>query len=283
MHNTPFNQTTPNYPIAPPHTQPDYLTTLRNVPNIQIDKGTNYQFPKTETLPQNMGSIGLPMMPPYQNVPPPQNKFNQKPPTAGFAPNQNNAFPNQQGPYQNISFPPSHPFNSWGKGEIPPNQSRGNPNWWPNMSQPPPSGPPPQQPPNYRPEGYSMQFPLYTHFFSPQVSKHDFNKPANSQHGGGDIFNSSNSHWGSFSGNFLGDNGNMGFNNTNQGMSMRQAMLKEAMPNAPVGPPGPPSGSVRRLPNVPMVKTIEKKVTTIKCLILAPTNPRKYYYVTKSK
>lgn len=247
----PFNQTNSNYPIPPPQTQPDYLTALRNVPNMQMDKGNNYQFPKSDSIPQNIATMGMTMMSPYQTVQPPQNKMTQKPPI----PYQSNPNNQQAAPYQNISFPPSHPFNAWNREEVPPPQARGNPSWWPNISQPPPP-PPQQQSQNYRPEGYSMHFPTYSHFLAPQsspmMSKHDFSKP-NSSQGGGDIFNSP---WSNFSSNFVGDNSNLGFNNINQNISMRQAMLKEAMPNAPVGPPGPPSSSLRRLPHVSIKSVI---------------------------
>lgn len=247
--NPSFPQANPTFPITPSHNQSDYLTALRNVPNMQIDKGGNFQFPKTDSIPQNMATMGLAMMPPYQTVQPTQNKVAQKPPSV-YPSNQKPFTSNQQAPYQNISFPPSHPFNAWNREDIPPPQTRANPGWWPNLNQPPPPAPPQQQTQNYRSESYSMHFPPYSHFLAPQpnpmMSKHDFNKPNNAQ-GGGDIFNSP---WSNFSGNFIGENGNLGYSNTNQGMSMRQAMLKEAMPSAPVGPPGPPSSSLRRLANV---------------------------------
>lgn len=235
--------------MIPSQTHPDYLTALRNVPNMQLENGTNFQYPKTDNIPQNMANMGLTMMLQYQNVPPSQIKMPQKPPT--YPPNQKPFVNSQQAnPYQNISFPPSHPFNSWSRDDLPPPQSRTNSGWWPNLNQPPPSAPIPQQAQNYRPEGYSMNFPAYSNFMPPQsnpvMSKHDFNK-INNGLGGGDIFNSP---WSNFSGNFMGDNNNMAFSNVNQSISMRQAMLKEAMPNAPVGPPGPPSSSLRRLPNV---------------------------------
>lgn len=252
LRNPPFNQNNLNFPIVPAHNQSDFLTTLRNVPNMQMDKGPNYQFPKTEPIPQNVAAMGLAMMPPYQAVQPPQNKISQKPPPV-YQSTQKPFTNSQQGaPYQNMSLPPSHPFNTWSRDDVTAPPARANPNWWPNLNQPPPTGPPQhQQVQNYRPENYSMHFPPYSHFLPPQsnpmIPKHDFTKPNNSQ-GGGDIFNSP---WSNFSVNFVGDNSNMGFNNNNnQGMSMRQAMLKEAMPSSPVGPPGPPSSSVRRMPNV---------------------------------
>lgn len=242
-----FNQNHPAFPMTPP-TQPDYLTTLRNVPNIQLDKGTTFQFPKNETLPQNIPSLGMQIVPPYQNMPHTQNmghSMPQKPPS-GYQQNPipQNSFSNPQmsAPYQNMSFPSSHPFNTWKREEIPPLPS---PSWWQNTSQPPP--PPPSQ--NYRQDGYPLNFPPYSNGVpsylqqtNPMLQKHDFGKPAGNQ-GGGDIFGSP---WGGYSaGGYLNDSGE---GNGNHGMSMRQAMLKEA--NFPGGPVGPPSGTVGRLPNV---------------------------------
>ncbi|KAJ8933960.1 hypothetical protein NQ314_013675 [Rhamnusium bicolor] len=244
-----FNQNHPAFPIAPP-AQPDYLTSLRNVPNVQLDKGTNYQFPKSDNLPQNIPNIGMQIMPPYQNMQHPQNNVNmnvnmgQKPP-GGYqqSPLSQNSFntPQMSTPYQNMSFPSSHPFNTWKREEIPPLP---NPSWWQNTSQPPPSQ-------NYRQDNYSINFPPYSNNMpsylqqsNPMMSKHDFNKPQSSQ-GGGDIFSSP---WSNYSSGYLNEGGTVGFENSNQGMSMRQAMLKEAnLPGTPVGPPG---STVNRMPNV---------------------------------
>lgn len=251
----PFTQTNSSYPIASQQNQPDFLTVLRNVPNMQMDKGNqNYHFPNSENMPQNVGTMGLNIISQYQ---PPQNKIPQKL-TNMYQSNQKSFGNNPPAaPYQNISFPPSHPFNAWSREEIPPppSQSRSNPNWWPNINQPPPTTPLQQQTQNYRPENYTVQFPPYSHFLPPQsnqvMPKHDFTKPNNNQ-GGGDLFNSP---WSNFSVNYVGDNNNIGFTNTNQNMSMRQAMLKEAMPSSPLGPPGPPNTSVRRVTNVSRYKS----------------------------
>lgn len=73
------------------------------------------------------------------------------------------------------------------------------------------------------------------------MQKHDFGKPTGNQ-GGGDIFSSP---WGGYSASYLNEGGE---GSINHGMSMRQAMLKEA--NFPGGPVGPPGSTVGRLPNV---------------------------------
>lgn len=239
-----FNQNHPAFPIAPP-SQPDYLTSLRNVPNVQLDKGTNYQFPKNDSLPQNIPNIGMQIMPPYQNMqhPPGNVGMSQKPP-GGYQQTHmpQSSFNNPQisTPYQNMSFPSSHPFNTWKREEMPPLP---NPSWWQNTSQPPPSQ-------NYRQDNYSINFPPYTNNLpsylpqsNPIMPKHDFSKAASSQ-GGGDIFSSP---WSNYSGGYLNE-GSSGFESGNQAMSMRQAMLKEGnLPGAPVGPPG---SAVGRLSNV---------------------------------
>lgn len=265
-----FNQNHPAFPITPP-AQPDYLTSLRNVPNIQLDKGTNYQFPKNDKLPQNIPTLGMQIMPPYQNIPHAPNNMNithnmpPKPPS-GYqqSPMPQNSFSNPQisTPYQNISFPSSHPFTAaWKREEMPPLPS---PSWWQNTSQPPP----PSQ--NYRQDSYPMNFPAYSNNVpsylqqsNPMMQKHEFNKPTSNQ-GSGDIFGSP---WGNYSGGYLNESGE---SNSNHGMSMRQAMLKEA--NFPGGPVGPPSSAVGRLPNPPQENKFLQNATTTPGYSLFNTN-----------
>ncbi|KAJ8960450.1 hypothetical protein NQ318_013734 [Aromia moschata] len=213
-----FNQNHPAFP-APPPAQPDYLTALRNVPNVPLDKAASYQFPKGDPLPPSMG---VQIVPPYQGM-------NMKPPPPAY---QQGSYGGAQlsTPYQNVSFPSSHPFNTWKREEMPPMP---NPSWW-------------QGGQGFRQDGYSMNYPAYSQsYVQPQMPKHEFAKPGNGQ-GGGDIFSSP---WSNYSGGYMNEGGGMGFEGANQGMSMRQAMLKEAnLPGAPVGPPGTGMG---RLPNPP--------------------------------
>ncbi|XP_056644839.1 nonsense-mediated mRNA decay factor SMG7-like [Diorhabda sublineata] len=230
-----FNQTIQSFPMPPPAAQPDYLTALRNMPNMQMNDN-NYQYQKKEPgIPPNMGVQIMP--PPYQNsfqnnktvVPPPP--LNQKP--LGYQQQQQNSFPTA--PFQNVSFPPSHPFNTWKREDVPPMP---NPNWWQNNQQ--------SQQNNYRTD-YQLNYPPS---FSNNASTNyiqGMNNKSNNQSNGGDVFGSP---WNSYLGNFMSDGNNLTFENSScQGMSVRQAMLKEAtMPGAPVGPPG--GVGVARLPNV---------------------------------
>ncbi|KAG5894975.1 hypothetical protein JTB14_009706 [Gonioctena quinquepunctata] len=235
-----FNQNHPAFPIAPPP-QLDYLATLRNVPNMQMDAGSNYQYPKKDG---NMPSLGMQIIPPYQNMPP--NKpigmnMNQKPPM-NYPPPQQNSFLQNSAPYQNVSFPSSHPFNAWKREDVP---ILPNPSWW---QQNPSQQPPPPQ--TYRSD-YTMNFPSYPppgNSYMPQGGSIMANKPAGgNQAGGVDIFNSP---WSNFSGSYMGgEGGGMGFENTNQGMSMRQAMLKEA--NLPCTAVGPPRTNLSRITSPP--------------------------------
>lgn len=250
LRNQPFNQPlnqplNPSFPIAPP-SQPDYLTALRNMPNMQIGDN-NYQYQKKDP---SIPNIGVQIMPPYQNmhqniqgipnnipnknVPVNMNvnSINQKAPMS-----YQNSFPST--PYQNVSFPSSHPFNAWKRDDVP---LMPNPSWWQNNQQTP------QQ--NYRPD-----YPLnYNPSFSGNVSANYMqqgltSKPTN-QTNNGDLFGSP---WSNYLGNFMNEgpntgSSNMGFENTSQGMSVRQAMLKEA--NLPGAPVGSRSGNLGRLPNV---------------------------------
>ncbi|KAJ8977656.1 hypothetical protein NQ317_002458 [Molorchus minor] len=237
----------PAFPIAPP-SQPDYLTSLRNMPNVPLDKGPSYQFPKNDSLPQNMPNIGMPIIPPYQSMQRTPNSvmgMNQKPPNAyQQGPLGQNSFNNPQmpGPYQNMPFPSTHGFGSWKREEIPPLP---NPSWWQNANH---NQPAPSQ--NYRQENYHLNFPAYSNNVPPYLQqsnhlmpKHDFGKPTSSQ-GGGDIFSSPWTGTG-----MRGQGGGMGFENNSQGMSMRQAMLKEAnLPGVPVGPSGSAMGRISHPP-----------------------------------
>ncbi|KAJ8921440.1 hypothetical protein NQ315_003058 [Exocentrus adspersus] len=234
-----FNQNHPAFPLTP-STQPDYLTSLRNVPNIQLDKETNYQFPKNDNVPMQI-------MPPYP--PHPQNMNHNMPqnPSTGYQQPQNSyGNPQMSTPYQNMAFPSSHPFNTWKREEMPPMPS---PSWWQNSGQPPP--PPPNQ--NYRQDGYPMNFPPYTNNMNmpsylqqsnQMMQKHEY-KPANSQ-GSGDVFNSP---WNNYSGGYLNEGAGLSReNSSNHGMSMRQAMLKEANFPEAVGPPGSGMGRMSNPP-----------------------------------
>lgn len=238
IRNQNFNQAIPSFPMPPPPSQPDYLTALRNMPNMQMNDN-NYQYQKKDPGIPNMG---VQIMPPYQNsfqnipnknvVPPPPlniNQMNQKP--LGYQ--QQNSFP--AAPFQNVSFPPSHPFNTWKREDVPPMP---NPSWWQNSQQ--------TQQNNYRPD-YQLN---YAPSFSNNPSSNyiqSMNNKSNNQTNGGDIFGSP---WNNYLGSFMNDSNNLTFENTaSQGMSVRQAMLKEAtLPGTPVGPPG--GVGIGRLPNV---------------------------------
>ncbi|CAH0559351.1 unnamed protein product [Brassicogethes aeneus] len=204
-----FNQNHPAFPITQQQPQPDFLTSLRNVPNI--DKGTNYQYPKTDANNQ--------LMMPFGNIQPNMSLKPNKPPV-GYP----KAFVNPQipPPYQNVQnlpFPPS--FNP------PPPPKRDDQNaWWQNNFPPRPY------------ENYPVNYAGYQ--FGPPPP--DFSKPPPSgpRQGAGDIFGSSC--WG---GNFPQDN-SCNFGGGSRGVSMRQAMLKEAnLPGSsaaryPCSPPSPP-------------------------------------------
>ncbi|CAH1236385.1 unnamed protein product [Diabrotica balteata] len=232
-----FNKNLPAFPIQPP-TQPDYLTTLRNMPNMQMND-SNYQYQKKDPGIPNMG---VQIMPPYQNmhsnknVPLNMNQINQKP--MGYQ--QQNSF-TPSTPFQNVSFPPSHPFNTWKREEVPPmpNQS-----WWQNNQQT-------QQ--NYRSD-FQLNFPPYSNPVSSNYINQGLTNKPNNQNNTSDVFGSP---WSSYLGNFMSEGNtmnNINFDsNASQGMStmsVRQAMLKEAnLPGAPVGPPGS-GGPISRLPNI---------------------------------
>lgn len=230
-----FNQNHPAFPLNP-NNQPDYLSTLRNVPNITMDKGTNFQFNKSE-LP-NMNN---PIMMPFGAVQQPNMNVNMKVNKmhSGFS-QQPNSYGNQQmppGPYPPGPFPPS--FNMMNREEVP----AANNSWWPSNPPPPPAN-------NNFPSRYE-NFPVNNYpyqgnmgpYMPPTsiIPKPDFSKPPPSgpTQGAGDIFNPSI--WSSFHRpHYSNDSPGAGYDGGGgQSISMRQAMLKEAnMPgvsNSPVG------------------------------------------------
>ncbi|CAG9865335.1 unnamed protein product [Phyllotreta striolata] len=221
---THFNQK-PNYNqnlssfIVPPPSQPDYLSTLRNMPSMQMND-TNYQYQK-----KDMPNMGVQIAPPYQSLTNKPASMNPKAPLP-----YQNSFP--PAPYQNVSFPSSHPFNTWKRDEMAPMPNH---NWWQNNQQG-------QQ--NFRSD-YPLNYnPRYSNSVSSNYAQPGVNNKPSNQTNNSEMYSSP---WNSYLGNFMNDTNNIGYENTNQGMSVRQAMLKEAnLPGTPVGPPG---GNLR-LPNI---------------------------------
>lgn len=194
-----FNQNHPAFPIPP--NQPDFLNTIRNILKPTPPQ-SNFVFPNTELPPPNTNNLPPPMLP-YQGS---QSVFNNSNNTTNFGNNvqQMNAFnpPVHQNqrvvpPYQ---FPSGNPYTI--KREEP------NASWWPNSSQ------------NYqRPDNFQMNYS----FSNNMPYRQDYNKQGN-HGGGGDRFNSP---WNNFGRtNFL--EGNLNYESTVHGMTMRQAMLKES-------------------------------------------------------
>ncbi|XP_023015332.2 nonsense-mediated mRNA decay factor SMG7 [Leptinotarsa decemlineata] len=240
-----FNQNHPAFPVPPP-SQPDYLAALRNVPNMQMDSPSSYQYPNKES---GLSGMGLQIIPPYQNMStkPLGINLSQKPPPLGYQPQQPQ--PQQQTgyipsstPYQNASYPSSHPFNVWKRDDLP---LMPNPSWWQN-------NPPPQTQQSYRSE-YPMNFPSYppppppsSYLQPPPGGAMMQGKSQGSHSSGGDLFSSP---WSNYSASYVNDASVNNFENTNQGMSMRQAMLKEA--NLPCTAVGPPRSNMARMSNPP--------------------------------
>ncbi|CAG9815698.1 unnamed protein product [Phaedon cochleariae] len=249
--------------------QPDYLTALRNMPNLQMEGQTalrnmsNLQM-EGQTAHRNMqmeGQTALRQIPNMQiegqgyqygskkdGGQMGQASRYQKGPPLGYHPAQQGGYVQAAMPYQNVSLPPSHPFNAWShrgaaiEQEVPPMP---NPAWWQNTAPPPPAA-------NYRPD-YLAFPPAYppSNYTPMQQAK---------PQGGGDIFKSGGgdvfkSPW---SNSYAGGGATMGYEKgaataANQGMSIRQAMLKEGgAQGAAVGPPG---SNLTRISNPPSQDT----------------------------
>lgn len=98
-------------------------------------------MPPYQNMHQNIQ--GIPNNIPNKNVPVNMNvnSINQKAPMS-----YQNSFPST--PYQNVSFPSSHPFNAWKRDDVP---LMPNPSWWQNNQQTPQQNYRPDYPLNYNP------------------------------------------------------------------------------------------------------------------------------------
>ncbi|KAK4881318.1 hypothetical protein RN001_004637 [Aquatica leii] len=198
----------------------DYYKNFQNFANVPFERTLpNPQFSKNEMLP---GSSDLNQMPHNMNfsLPPLQLQFNSPPP-----PLQNVNQPyssnvqaqrshmNQQIPlpYQNLptlnQFPQSREFNAWKHEERPAS------NWWPNTNSPLPN--------TYAQRDFQVNYPFSNNM--PYVNTGmEYNNQQTNQ--GSNMLNRP---WSSTTTNLSPNHGMMGFDPSNQGLSLRQTMLKE--------------------------------------------------------
>lgn len=223
--NTPFNQ---NVKPTTNDVHPNYIkNNFQNFPSGPYERNAvqNPPFQKTD-----MPSIGSDLNKIPQNInftlPPSQHMFNApptvpnvNPPSTSFPSNLPPQRPqmNQQipMPFQNMSqFSPAHDFNSWKQ------EDRSSSNWWSNSNQQ-------SVGPNYQQRDYQLNF-SYPNNMPYMPTNLDFNKQQPNQ-----ATNMLSPPWSSMQNN-LPSNSLGAFEHANQGLSLRQAMLKETKSIPPI-------------------------------------------------
>ncbi|KAF5290808.1 hypothetical protein FQR65_LT11512 [Abscondita terminalis] len=212
---------------APSEMHQDYYKNFQNFANVPFERPSmpNPPFSKNE-MPS--GSNELNQMQHNINFSlPPLQLFNNAPQPM---PNTNQAFPpslppqrshlNQQLPlsYQNLpnlnQYSQSREFNAWKHEERPAS------NWWPNTNSALPN--------NYAQRDFQINFPYSSNMpyvnTSMEYSKQQTNQPSNML----------NRPWSSNTSNLSPNQGMVGFDPSNQGLSLRQTMLKETRNLTPV-------------------------------------------------